>query len=311
MQSSSGLSPDAAFDTNQLLANLTDVVILVSGVNASQLSLRAPVAFEPDASALRLNFYWSTSFSPQRESSLHTDVSINFSYNILQISIASLAVASRGYLALLTRSRYKQTYKKLTDIRGRWQQAKRQLGPLIDTLPQLLIISVLLLLAGLLDSMISDWLSTSPRSGLALAAVILAGIYVATAGMIIIYTFVHGCLDSSKSPFQSTASRVVETFTTRLHPPQDKNPPPFILREEELDNLHPTVQTALDDRSWTPDLGPRHHKNRSKTTLNKEELYTFYASVQTTHDDHSLDLAAAALRYKLESDYLSQGGGFC
>ncbi|EIM83829.1 uncharacterized protein STEHIDRAFT_62042, partial [Stereum hirsutum FP-91666 SS1] len=61
VQSSSGLSPDAAFDTNQLLANLTDVVILVSGVNASQLSLRAPVAFEPDASALRLNFYWSTS----------------------------------------------------------------------------------------------------------------------------------------------------------------------------------------------------------------------------------------------------------
>ncbi|EIM83824.1 uncharacterized protein STEHIDRAFT_62332 [Stereum hirsutum FP-91666 SS1] len=61
IQSSNGLSPDAAFETNQLLATLTDVVILLSGINSSQLSLPAPVASEPEASTLRLNFYWSTS----------------------------------------------------------------------------------------------------------------------------------------------------------------------------------------------------------------------------------------------------------
>lgn len=200
-----------------------------------------------------------------------------FSYNILQISIASLAVASRGYLALLTRSRYKQTYKKLNDIRGRWQQAKRQLGPLIDTLPQLLIISVLLFLAGLLDSMVSDWLSTSPRSGLCLVAVILAGVYVATAGMIIIYTFIHGCLYPLKSPFQSTASRGVETLMTRL-------------------------------KTLMPRLRPTQDETPPHISLSQEELDTFYASVQTTHDDNSLDLAAAALYATLAADLRCQPG---
>lgn len=69
VQSSSGLSPDAAFETNQLLANLTDVIILINGVNASQLSLPAPVAFQPDAGALP-QFLLVDLSGPQRESSL-------------------------------------------------------------------------------------------------------------------------------------------------------------------------------------------------------------------------------------------------
>ncbi|EIM83827.1 uncharacterized protein STEHIDRAFT_159444 [Stereum hirsutum FP-91666 SS1] len=268
VQSSSNLAPAATFETNQLLANLTDVVILLSGANISQLSLPGPVAFEPEASALRLNFYWSISL-------------------VLSISIASLAVASRSYLTLLTRSRHRQTYKKLTDIRGRWEKAKPQLGTMIDTLPQLLIISVLLFLVGLLDSMATDWLSTSPRSPLALAAVTIATIPLGAAGMIIIYTFIHGCIYSSSSPFQSTASRFVEVYGRRL--------------AQMLHSIGAHTQPAQNaaDAALRRPSGKRSADHHG---MLQEELQTFYASVQTTHDDDSLDFAAAALSDALEAE---------
>lgn len=63
-QASSALSPSVTFETNQILSNLTTIAIAISaasGVNVSQLTLSPLVVFEPDASTLRLNFYWSAS----------------------------------------------------------------------------------------------------------------------------------------------------------------------------------------------------------------------------------------------------------
>lgn len=136
---------------------------------------------------------------------------------------------------------------------------------------------MLLVLAGLLVSMTSDWLSTSPRSGLALAAVIFAAIYVAAAGIIIdiAYTFVHGCLHSSSSPFQSTASRLVETIGSRLS------------------RLFESIKTSHIPATVSHGTSARHSGDFDR--VNKEEIQTFYDSVQTTHDDDSLNLAAVAL----------------
>ncbi|EIM86009.1 uncharacterized protein STEHIDRAFT_58585 [Stereum hirsutum FP-91666 SS1] len=61
VQSLEGLSQDPGDRTNELLLNLTELVIAVSGVNASHLTIQPPTAFEPEESAVRLNFYWSIS----------------------------------------------------------------------------------------------------------------------------------------------------------------------------------------------------------------------------------------------------------
>lgn len=61
VQSLTGLTQDAGSRTNELLQNVTDVLIAISGANASQLNLSQPTLFQPDGSAVRLNFYWSIS----------------------------------------------------------------------------------------------------------------------------------------------------------------------------------------------------------------------------------------------------------
>lgn len=61
MQSLDGLTQDPNDGTNELLQNLTELDIAVSGVNASHLSIPSPVPFEPEGDVVRLNFYWSLS----------------------------------------------------------------------------------------------------------------------------------------------------------------------------------------------------------------------------------------------------------
>lgn len=53
------LSPDEGARTNQLLANLTEIMIQLSGNQAAQLNIRPAYPFVPDASDVRVNAYWS------------------------------------------------------------------------------------------------------------------------------------------------------------------------------------------------------------------------------------------------------------
>lgn len=47
--------------TNELLANLTDIIITLSNTNPAALNLQPPLAFAPDPSDIRLNAFWSLS----------------------------------------------------------------------------------------------------------------------------------------------------------------------------------------------------------------------------------------------------------
>ncbi|KAJ7280034.1 hypothetical protein C8J57DRAFT_1501492 [Mycena rebaudengoi] len=109
-ESLSGLRPDEASRTNELLANLTDIMITLSG----SLSL------------------------------------------ILSLSVAALAVTCRGFLNMVTLSCHAKATDKLIDIRMRWKEADKILGPVIEMIPQLLVIPVLLFVVGLLDNILSD-----------------------------------------------------------------------------------------------------------------------------------------------------------
>ncbi|KAJ7280115.1 hypothetical protein C8J57DRAFT_1058407, partial [Mycena rebaudengoi] len=137
VESLSSLRPDEAARTNELLANLTDILITLSGVNPISLNLSTPAQFQPDSTDVRLNSYWSLSL-------------------ILSLSVAALAVTCRGFLNMVTLSRHTKATDKFIDIRMRWEEADKMLGPVIEMTPQLLVIPVLLFVAGLLDTIFSD-----------------------------------------------------------------------------------------------------------------------------------------------------------
>ncbi|KAJ7280106.1 hypothetical protein C8J57DRAFT_997259, partial [Mycena rebaudengoi] len=137
VESLSELRPDEAARTNELLANLTDILITLSGVNPISLNLSIPAQFQPDSTDVRLNSYWSLSL-------------------ILSLSVAALAVTCRGFLNMITLSHHAKATDKSIDIRLRWEQADKMLGPVIEMIPQLLVIPVLLFVVGLLDNIFSD-----------------------------------------------------------------------------------------------------------------------------------------------------------
>ncbi|KAJ7280015.1 hypothetical protein C8J57DRAFT_1124586, partial [Mycena rebaudengoi] len=137
VESLSGLRPTEAARTNELLANLTDIMIALSDVNPVNLSLSIPTEFQPDSTVIRLNSYWSLSL-------------------ILSLSVAALAVTCRGFLNMVTLSRHAKATDKLIDIKMRWKEADKILGPVIEMIPQLLVIPVLLFVVGLLDNILSN-----------------------------------------------------------------------------------------------------------------------------------------------------------
>ncbi|KAJ7645265.1 hypothetical protein B0H17DRAFT_959678, partial [Mycena rosella] len=62
VDSLTGLQQDEAARTNELLANLTEILIQLSaGANLSTSKVAPPAPFLPDAVDVRLNSYWSIS----------------------------------------------------------------------------------------------------------------------------------------------------------------------------------------------------------------------------------------------------------
>ncbi|KAJ7475239.1 hypothetical protein B0H11DRAFT_2428804, partial [Mycena galericulata] len=134
-----GLQQDEVARTNDLLANLTEIVIQLSG---TAVNITPPATFEPAAAEIRLNSYWSVSL-------------------ILSLSVAALAVTLRGSLNMLALSPHTKALDKIVDIKHRWNAAEKTLGPIIEVIPHLLVIPVLLFVVGLLDNILSDVLSLS------------------------------------------------------------------------------------------------------------------------------------------------------
>ncbi|KAJ6604146.1 hypothetical protein DFH09DRAFT_849062, partial [Mycena vulgaris] len=136
LASLTGLTPDNTARTNELLANLTEIVIMLSRNSAVDLKFSLPAAFEPDPSSIRVNSYHSLSL-------------------VLSLSIAALAVAGRGFLNMVAMSKETGAAFRLTDIHTRWAAAEKALRPMIESLPQLLVLPVLLFIVGLLDTLLS------------------------------------------------------------------------------------------------------------------------------------------------------------
>ncbi|KAJ7048532.1 hypothetical protein C8F01DRAFT_927071, partial [Mycena amicta] len=134
VNSIASISPDKTDRTNELLANLTDIVLTIH--NYSATSFKSPAQFHPDPVNVRVNAFWALSLT-------------------ISLAIAALAVGCRGFLNMITWSRHKKASQRLTDIWARWNSATRVLRPAIELLPQALILPVFLFLFGVLDILFS------------------------------------------------------------------------------------------------------------------------------------------------------------
>lgn len=137
---------------------------------------------------------------------------IQLTRSIPQISVAALAVTSRGYVAMLTRSRHTQAHKKLGDLHRRWVHANKLLAPAVEFLPQFLILPIALFVVGLLDNVISSSLPLSGSLAPVFIAGVLSAIFVASVAAYTIWTVCHGWLNPDISPFQSTISHLLVLY---------------------------------------------------------------------------------------------------
>ncbi|KAJ7199447.1 hypothetical protein GGX14DRAFT_373145, partial [Mycena pura] len=121
------LSQDQTERTNELLVNLTDIILAINSNPGRNPNLSLPIVFEPSASDIRVNSFYSLSL-------------------IFSLTIAALVVAGRGFVNMIPLSRHKKATLRLADIHRRWDAAEKILRPAIESLPQLLVLPVLLFL---------------------------------------------------------------------------------------------------------------------------------------------------------------------
>lgn len=59
VDSSKSLRANETIRTNELLANLTEVILIVSGDRSVNITLPTPTLFVPNSGDVRVNAYWS------------------------------------------------------------------------------------------------------------------------------------------------------------------------------------------------------------------------------------------------------------
>ncbi|KAJ7754302.1 hypothetical protein DFH07DRAFT_501345 [Mycena maculata] len=236
VQSVTSLSQDPAARTNELLANLTEIIISLSNVDFATLHTLAPSRFEPDTDSVRLNVYWSLSL-------------------IISVSIAALAVTCRGFLAGITRSDHSQASKKFTEISSRWQETNVLLGPSVEILPQLMFLPVMLFVAGLLDNLYSSALDGKQLSIPILVASTISSACVAALALFLVYTFLDGVLRPDASAFHSSAAHAALNTMKRLSwrqgptPHTGEEPLDTLLTAQDRETYHKVLQLTHDDYS--------------------------------------------------------------
>ncbi|KAJ7137007.1 hypothetical protein C8R44DRAFT_364587 [Mycena epipterygia] len=253
------LKQDEIARTNEILSNLTNIIVMIGGTNATRLNLPEPAVFVPEADDVRLNVYLTLSL-------------------ILSLSIGALAIACRGFLNLVSWSQYTKAVERLTDIRTRWRAAEKWLGPAIESLPQLLIIPVLLFIVGLVDSLFSTALQLAfpPVSILVTSGISVA--LVASVAVLMGFTVVDGSIRPTTSPFQSTLARGLNVSLVQM-------------TRSLTFRARKTVLAAFRDQKSTRRSPPF----TQTPPLSSDSMNIYHEILQATRDDDILDEASAAL----------------
>lgn len=232
--------------------------------------------------------------------------------------MAALAVSSRGYIGMLSRTSHILAHKRLGDLHRRWEQANRLLAPAIETLPQLLIIPVVLFVVGVLDNLISTTIPLSEPFVPVFAAGVVSSVFAVTVGAYTIWTVLHGCWYTDTSPFQSTLSVFCANHGRNMVSLARR---PFRVLFYYLGSrLRPVigtrVHTVLPGGPVSPasttlptgSAGEMDMKSyRSSASIEDHEYVAFHATLQQTHEDDVLDQAVAAFSSLIEQRHTHQG----
>ncbi|KAJ7662444.1 hypothetical protein B0H17DRAFT_318537 [Mycena rosella] len=258
VQSLVSLKQDEMARTNEILSNITTIILAISGANTTQMNLPQPAVFVPEASDVRMNVYLTLSL-------------------IISLSIGALAIACRGFLNLVSWSQHNKAVERLTDITTRWKAAEKSLGPAVESLPQLLIIPVLLFILGLVDFLFSVTLQLSSPPVAIIVTSSISVVLVATVAVIMSFTLVDGSLHPMTSPFQSRLAHIMNVSLVQYIRP-------VVLR------LRKQAFTTLLNQNPTsaPQVAP-------SPALSQEAMKIYHEVLQATRDDDILDEASAAL----------------
>ncbi|KAJ7500603.1 hypothetical protein B0H11DRAFT_1995828 [Mycena galericulata] len=280
VDSLSTLEPDENARTNELLRNLTDIIILLSGQVPSNLTFPQPLSFEPDASDIRVNSFYSLSL-------------------VLSLSIAALVVAGRGFLNMVTWSHHKKAALRLSDIHKRWAAAERILRPAIESLPQLLVIPVLLFIAAIVDVLLSTVLQITPKPTLIFVTTSICLMSIMVVTCVLLAAFIDGGVNPSTSPFQSSLASLLRGGILSA----------VSLGPSYADRLRRQIfGSRVKESSSLPGSYEEPEEPHNNLPLAQDAVLSYHAILQGTHDDDALDLAASALLEILKSPGLSRRG---
>ncbi|KAJ7694630.1 hypothetical protein B0H17DRAFT_980748, partial [Mycena rosella] len=259
------LKPDETARTNELIANLTNIIVAISGSGVN-LSVAHPAIFQPDETDVRLNSLWSLSL-------------------VLSLSLAALAVVCRGFLNMAAFSRDAKASNKLVDIKTRWSATEKILGGTVEALPPLLVIPVLLFIAGLLDTLLSSVIRLSPPPAPILVVSGISLLFVFALVAFISFAIVDSSVNPAGSPFQNTLSYIVHS---RLYPALASFSSRWFPYLRRLGSSE--LPTTAASRCQTPSS-----QLDSEIYQLSLDVKIYHEVIQATHDDYSLDEASAAL----------------
>jgi hypothetical protein len=245
--------------------------------------------------------------------------------SIPQISVAALAVALRSYVTYLKRTKTQEACGRVTEIFLRWQSAQRYLGPIIEAIPQILIVSIMLFVAGLIDNLfaVANQLQGQSASLLLLTAKLCTFVFTLVIAALLLTT-VHAALKPHTSPFRSKvatlmsdAMQSVRTYIEAIvesASPAFKFHPPF----NHSNAVIPQGKgTASRIAHWV-----RRRYQRYKASLERlrsfsleddpkkispSNILAYYSILSSTYDDEMLDDASSALSKILDNVSSSLG----
>jgi hypothetical protein len=181
---------------------------------------------------------------------------------------------------MVTLSRHTKATDKLIDIKMRWKEADKMLGPVIEMMPQLLVIPVLLFVVGLVDNIFSDTLQLAVLPTPVMATIGLAFFFIAGIVTFLGYSLFDGSTRPRSSPFQSTLAGFI---SRRIIPMVGA----WIswLRAQIMGLCLP-LHTSDSTLSSSSELPPTGHALM---------VTHYHETAQAIHDDDTLDKASAAL----------------
>jgi hypothetical protein len=186
----------------------------------------------------------------------------------------------------------------VTEIYHRWQSAEKYLSPTIDFLPQLLIVSILLFVIGLIDNLFSisasldGWSSWALFTASKVCSVVFGAAVISLAG-----TIVHAIFRPLHSPFASTLTNlIIRGYMRSLH---------IISRESHTLYLHAAYNSPLERHTKNICDRLNAHITHLRAYGNTSEIQTHHITayhniMSQTYDDNLLDDGSSALKAILQ-----------